>query len=342
MWVEQWPLPEEKHTALQQLVQEQLDQGRLEPSNSPWNTPVFVVKKKSGKWQLLQDLRKVNEVMESMGVLQPRIPSPTMLPTEWNTSVTDLKDCFFTIPLHQDDRCKFAFTISIFNNSAPAQQYQWTVLPQGMKNSPAICQWYVAQALSPIRAQFSQVYWYHYMDDILVASPTPELLSTVFQTLQKALKLYRLCIAEEKVQQQPPWKYLGLKLLDQTIQPQAVQLNTQITMLNDLQKLLGAINWVRPYLGITTSQLLPLFTLLQGDPDLLSPRTLTEDAKLTLQTIEHAVNSKQVYRIDLQVPITLFVLLVEYHPVGIIRQLNDAWDDPLHVLEWVFLSAHPN
>ncbi|RMC20141.1 hypothetical protein DUI87_00987 [Hirundo rustica rustica] len=65
-WENQWPLPEEKLVALRELVQEQLDQGHLEFSTSPWNTPVFCIKKKSGKWRLLQDLWKINAVMESM------------------------------------------------------------------------------------------------------------------------------------------------------------------------------------------------------------------------------------------------------------------------------------
>ena len=76
------------------LVQEQLDAGHIEMSTSPWNSPVFVIKKKSGKWRILTDLRKVNEVIQPMGPLQPRLPSPTMIPQNWSL-IIDLKDCFF-------------------------------------------------------------------------------------------------------------------------------------------------------------------------------------------------------------------------------------------------------
>jgi hypothetical protein len=44
----------------------------------PWNTPIFIIKKKFGKWRLLQDLRKVNETMVSMGPLQPGLLSPVV------------------------------------------------------------------------------------------------------------------------------------------------------------------------------------------------------------------------------------------------------------------------
>ena len=50
VWVDQWPLTVEKLKAPQELVAEQLAAGHIEPSHSPWNTPVFVIKKKSGKW----------------------------------------------------------------------------------------------------------------------------------------------------------------------------------------------------------------------------------------------------------------------------------------------------
>ena len=75
VWVEQWPLPKENLLAAKTLIFEQLQLGHIEPSNSPWNTPIFV-KKKYGKWPLLQDLRAINATMEDMGALQPGLPSP--------------------------------------------------------------------------------------------------------------------------------------------------------------------------------------------------------------------------------------------------------------------------
>ncbi|NXV24961.1 POK18 protein, partial [Cepphus grylle] len=55
------------------------------------------------------------------------------------------------------------------------------------------------------------------------------------------------------------------------IQPQPLCIAHSVVTLNDLQKLLGTINWVRPLLGITTEELSPLFNILKGDPDLASP-----------------------------------------------------------------------
>ena len=61
IWVEQWPLPSTKLQALREIVSEQLNLGHIRPSTSPWNTPIFVIKKSSGKWRMLQDLRSMRE-----------------------------------------------------------------------------------------------------------------------------------------------------------------------------------------------------------------------------------------------------------------------------------------
>lgn len=46
IWIDQWSMTKEKLQALEQLVQEQLEAQHIEESTSPWNSPVFVIKKK--------------------------------------------------------------------------------------------------------------------------------------------------------------------------------------------------------------------------------------------------------------------------------------------------------
>ncbi|NXD48021.1 POK18 protein, partial [Corvus moneduloides] len=52
-----------------------------------------------------------------------------------------------------------------------------------------------------------------------------------------------------------------------------IQLGTKINTLQDLQQLLGEINWIRSTLGITNDEPAPVFDLLRGDSDITSPRT---------------------------------------------------------------------
>ncbi|KAK4814004.1 hypothetical protein QYF61_004634 [Mycteria americana] len=314
-------MAQENVAVLQELVAEQLQQGHITPTTSPWNSPVFIIKKKSGKWRLLHYLRQINKVIEEMGSLQPGLPSLTMIPQNWDIVVTDLKDCFFTIPLHPADAPRFAFSVPKVNRGEPMDRYHWTVLPQGMKNSPTICQVYVAEAIRPVRLRFPEMYIYHYMDDILLASPTNNQVQEALPVLRSVLQNRGLQIAPEKIQMEAPWKYLGWKILQQTIQPQNVAISTDIKTLNDVQKLLGNINWIRTQCGIDNETLAPLFELLKGDTDLNAPRQWTTAAKDALRT--------------------LYVCNQEQQPLAIIGQWEARERDPLILLEWVVLPYQP-
>ena len=273
-------------------MKEQLETGHIEETTSPRNSPVFVIKKKSGKRRMLTDLRKVNKVIQPMGPLQQGLPQPSMIPQNWHIIMVDLKDCFFTIPLQEQDGEKFAFTIPVLNNQQPVKRYHWKVLPQGMLNSPTLRQYYVHQPSQEIRKQFPKALIIHYMDDILFSHEDKDILSKTFQIAMKELAKYGLIIAPEKIQQTSPFNSLGTKIEERKFFPQKVQLRMDhLKTLNDFQKLLGDINWLRPSLGIPTYMLQNLFLTLQGDPDLNSPRTLSTVAKEELAIIEQQMQN---------------------------------------------------
>jgi hypothetical protein len=91
--------------------------------------------------------------MVPIGALQPRLQSPGSIHKGHYKIVVDLKDCFFTIPLHTQDCEIFAFSVSPINFKEPMKRYQLIVLPQGFSNSPTLGQKFVAQAMQPIREQ---------------------------------------------------------------------------------------------------------------------------------------------------------------------------------------------
>ena len=95
VWVNQWPLKGKRLEKKPcESVKQQLEARHIEPSSSSWNTPIFVVPKKSGKWKLICDLRKINEILQPMGFLQPGVPNPACLPKDWPLLVIDIKDYF--------------------------------------------------------------------------------------------------------------------------------------------------------------------------------------------------------------------------------------------------------
>lgn len=61
-----------------------------------------------------------------------------------------------------------------------------------MQNSPAICQWYVAHALSGVHKQFPDAQIYPYMGDVLVAVSAQDELLRIKPQLFDALHSHGL------------------------------------------------------------------------------------------------------------------------------------------------------
>nr|XP_013807668.1 PREDICTED: endogenous retrovirus group K member 113 Pol protein-like [Apteryx mantelli mantelli] len=357
VWVDQWPMSKERLQITEQLVAEQLASGHIKPSVSPWNTPIFVIPKKNGKWRLLHDLRKVNEQMQPMGALQPGMPSPSMLPEGWHLLIVDLKDCFFTIPLHPQDTQRFAFSVPAINKAAPAERYEWVVLPQGMKNSPTLCQLYVAWALQPLRDKWPDTIIYHYMDDILCCQEKP-FVKEALEQLTDTLSSKGLIIAPEKIQRTAPWKYLGWSIAESKIRPQKTELTTRLSTLHDVQTLLGDVQWVRHCVGISNTDIAPLTALLRGTNP-ANKITLTPEQHAVLQRITQKLHLAWSSRRLLNLPISLIICNGKDSPYAVVCQWQNRSGESLspilinatakrknqkdvfHILEWVFLSVQP-
>lgn len=127
------------------------------PTNSPCNSPILLVKKPNGQYRLVQDLRIVNLAVIP---ISPVVPNPYTLlshipPSTTHFSVLDLKDAFFTIPLHSDSYFLFAFTWRIplltrpSNSAGPSYPRDLETVPtysarlwhktSESANSPTIC-----------------------------------------------------------------------------------------------------------------------------------------------------------------------------------------------------------
>lgn len=269
-----------------------------------------------------------------MGALQPGLPSPIAIPANYSKIIIDLKDCFFTIPLHPQDRERFAFSLPVTNFKGPMPRYQWKVLPQGMANSPTLCQKFVAQAVDPLRTLWPRIYIIHYMDDILLAGPSADEVLQCGLELTKNLSHFGLLVAPNKIQIQDPYYYLGFELNSNLITTQKIHLKTShLQTLNDFQKFLGDINWLRPYLKLTTGQLKPLFDILQGDPNPLSPRSLTPEARHSLHLIQSAIEQQQIRQISYNLPFSLVICATSHSPTAVLWQ-----NAPLI---WIYLPSSP-
>ena len=127
-------------------------------------------------------------------------------------------------------------------------------------------------------------------------------------------------------------------LFHSRVRPQIVQIQVPNPLtFNSLQQLLGTINWICASLVITTGKLTNLFNTLKGDPDLNSPRSLSNQARQELDLVNQYLTSRQLTRVNRQLPVRLFCFPILGTPTGLIRQLSPN----LEMIEWLFLSHQP-
>lgn len=184
----QFPISLTHRRGLKPVIDRLRHQGLLIPISSPCNTPILPVRKSSGAYRLVQDLRLINEAVVP---LHPVVPNPYTLlshvpPKTSHFTVLDLKDAFFTIPLHPDSYFLFAFTWEDPDTHI-SEQLTWTVLPQGFRDSPHIFGQALAADLQQCTLKASTLL--QYVDDLLLCSPSlvlsQEDTSTLLNFLEK-------------------------------------------------------------------------------------------------------------------------------------------------------------
>ena len=177
-----------------------LDQGVIEPSDSPWASPVVLVRKKDGSLRYCIDYRRLNSVTIKDSYPLPRIDeSLDSLSNTKYFSTLDLASGYWQIGLDEDAKRKSAFCTT-------SGLFQFKVMPFGLTNAPATFQRLMERVLAGLQWQICLVY----IDDVIIFSQTFEEhlnhLSIVFQRLKEAglkLKPKKCFLFQKSV------KYLG-------------------------------------------------------------------------------------------------------------------------------------
>jgi hypothetical protein len=249
---------------IQENVQELLDLGHIEPSTSPWRSPVLVVVKKDGKPRWVEDLRGLNNctighalLMQNQRELLERMATGKIYTT------MDLTSGYHQVRLAKEDREKTAFAVP----GVQGGLYQWKVMPFGLKGAPATFQRLMNIIFQPVLGKFAVVY----IDDIGIYSQTKEEhlqhLRTVFQIMREN-EIYARKLKCYFMQTQVP--YLG-----HIISTNGIEMNPDKTealskwpspqTIKQLRGFLGTVGYYRHFINKFAELALPLTKLLKKD-----------------------------------------------------------------------------
>ncbi|KAK4830950.1 hypothetical protein QYF61_014409 [Mycteria americana] len=153
-------------------------QGVISKTRSPFNSPIWPVRKSNGECRLTADYRGLNEVTP---LLSAAVPDILELQYEleskaakWYATI-DTANAFFSVPLAAECRAQFAFTWR-------GVQYTWNRLPQRWKHSRTICHGLIQAALE----QGEALEHLQYIDDIVMWGRTAE---EVFEKRKKRVEI---------------------------------------------------------------------------------------------------------------------------------------------------------
>lgn len=284
-----YPYPNSLKNEVENQVRQMLNDGIIRPSRSPYNSPVWVVEKKSDskgnkQYRMVIDYRKLNTV-----TIPDRYPIPeiseviSQLGNCKYFSVLDLKSGFHQIPLKEKDKEKTAFAI---NNA----KYEFNRLPFGLRNAPSIFQ----RALDDILREYIGKICYVYIDDIIIFSESEQDHSQHIELIFKALENANMKVQLDKCHfYQEEVEFLGFIISPQGIKTNPKKIEAVANFptpktIKDLRAFLGLSGYYRRFVQDYAKIAKPLTTLLRGEEGRISKK---QSAKIPINLNTEALEA---------------------------------------------------
>lgn len=229
-----------------QFIEEQiktlLELGVIEPSRSPWGSPIVLVKKADGSFRMCIDYRKLNEASKTETYPLPFLEDVVdRLRGKRVFSKIDLKSGYWQIQMSSDGVDKTAFVTHM-------GAFQWRRMPFGLKNATATFQRIMRSVLSGLEF-CTEVH----VDDILIFSESEEEhlvhLERVFERLAEA----NLVVNLPKCRfMQRELVFVGHKFTSQGVSPDPAKLDAIRRLqpprdVTGVRALLGLLNYYRRF-----------------------------------------------------------------------------------------------
>ena len=216
--------------------------GVIQPSNSPWSSPVVMVRKKDGSHRYCVDYRVLNSVTKADTFPLPRIDDLLdQLGGARYFSTLDLASGFWQIQMELKSREKTAFV-------TPQGLYEFLVMPFGLKNAPAVFQRLMEKVLSGLNPESGRQFVAAYLDDIVVFSTSLQEHLIHLKKVIDRLKFANLKLKPSKCNfVKKEVEYLGHIITANGLQP-----NTRITQAVLAFPIPEDVQGVRRFLGMAS------------------------------------------------------------------------------------------
>lgn len=271
---------------VQSMVNDLADSGIVRESNSPYASPIILVRKKTGDKRLCIDYRALNKK-----TIKQHYPLPCMedqmnrLAGNRFYTTLDLASGYYQIPLTEDSKSKTAFV-------TPDGQWEFNRMPFGLANAPAVFQRTVNKALGSLRFDTAVAY----MDDILVPSVSfdegLERLATMFTKFREAnltLKLSKCYFFQTSVD------FLGFEITSSGIRPgskkiEAVKDFPTPQNVHNVRQFVGLASFFRKFIKNFAILAKPLTGLLKND----TPWVWGEEQQNAFQVLKDKLISRPI------------------------------------------------
>jgi hypothetical protein len=230
--------------ALKKYLDENLERGFIQPSQSPAGAPILFVKKKDGSLRLCVDYRGLNNV-----TIKNRYPLPLIsqmidaIGGSLFFTTIDLRGAYNLLRIRKGEEWKTAFRCRYGH-------YEYRVMPFGLCNAPGTFQGLMNDTLHEYLDKFCQVY----LDDILIYSKTKEEHIQHVRLVLEKLRATGLYAKLEKCRfSQPRVDFLGFVLAREGVSMDPSKLEPIQTWptpksVRDVQSFLGFANFYRRFI----------------------------------------------------------------------------------------------
>jgi len=307
---------------VREYINDMLNSGIIQRSDSPYSSPVVIVQK-NNKFRFTTDFRFLNNQIARCNQPIPRIEqSLESLAGSRYFTLIDMKAGFFQVPLTPESRKYTAFTIEGIGH------FEYLRSPQGLKTSPGVFQ----KLMETIFARELNDYVTIYIDDLCVFSRTlPQHILNVRSVL-KRLEECNLTVAADKGDfLKRELIYLGHTVNEFGIKPDKKKLTAvtefpRPTNVKETRSFLGLVNWYRRFIIMFSEKASPLYALLEKKQ---TKFCWTNEAEGAFQSLKLALTSAPLLRYPLYQ--RKYILYVDTSSKGIgcvLSQRQPLYPDP--------------